>query len=121
MEVKETNLREVGSFLRNAELSGWNWVAFSSLPNDIPPVFEGFISAAEAQAFCYANDVSRSYPYEDDPYAVREKYLDYRFMPVETLRQSYQGMEGLLRLLFLKTLSGRLWKANLCSYCPVSL
>ncbi|EHQ25509.1 hypothetical protein [Mucilaginibacter paludis] len=91
MEVKETNLREVGSFLRNAELSGWNWVAFSSLPNDIPPVFEGFISAAEAQAFCYANDVSRSYPYEDDPYAVREKYLDYRFMPVETLRQSYQG------------------------------
>ncbi len=91
MEIKETNLREVGNFLREAELSGWKWVAFSTLPNDVPPVFEGFISASEAQAFCYANDVSRSYPYEDDPYAVREEYLDYCFMPVETLWQSYQG------------------------------
>jgi len=91
MEIKETYLLEIASFLRNAEIAGWNWVAFSTLPNEIPPAFVGFNAAAEAQAYCYANDVSRTYPYEDDPYAVREEYLDYRFMPVDTLRKCYQS------------------------------
>jgi hypothetical protein len=92
MEIQETSQREVARFLHHAEASGWNWVAFSARPNEDqrPPVFEGFISAAEAQAYCNDNGVSRSYPYEDDPYDVREEYMDYRFMPVDTLQKTYQ-------------------------------
>lgn len=92
MKIQETSQREVARFLHHAEASGWNWVAFSARQNEDqrPPVFEGFISAAEAQAYCNDNGISRSYPYEDDPYDVREEYMDYRFMPVDTLQKTYQ-------------------------------
>ncbi len=97
MEIKETSQREVARFLDNAETSGWNWVVFSARPNEDhrPPDFEGFITAAEAQAYCNDNGVSRSYPYEDDPYDVREEYLDYRFMPVAALQKAYQVGPGI--------------------------
>jgi hypothetical protein len=97
MEIQETSQREVARFLHHAEALGWNWVAFSARQNEDqrPPVFEGFISAAEAQAYCSDNGVSQSYPYEDDPYDVREGYLDYRFMPVETLQKAYQADKGI--------------------------
>lgn len=97
MEIQETGQQEIARFLHNAEASGWNWVAFSAKPNEDghPPVFEGFIAAGEAQVYCYDNDILRSYPYEDDPYDIREEYQDYRFMPVEALQKAYHAHKGI--------------------------
>lgn len=93
MEFKETEELEIADFLRRAATEGWNWVAFSAMPEAKlrPPAFFGFVSAAEAQQICQDNQFSISHPYEDDPYEVREEYLDYRFMPVETLQTACHG------------------------------
>ncbi|SDF44797.1 hypothetical protein SAMN05216464_11847 [Mucilaginibacter pineti] len=102
MEIQETSQRDIARFLQNAGASGWNWTAFSTRPNEDqrPPDFEGFISADKAQAYCNDNGVSRSYPYEDDPYDVREEYLDYRFMPVEALQKAYHADKGITTINF---------------------
>jgi hypothetical protein len=90
MEIDLDNMERTRRFLERADQAGWNWAAFEHPYAGPVDVFEGFVSANDAIAYCEQRNTGLN-PFDQDL-----EDGEYRYIAVNDLRRAVDGTGSLV-------------------------